>query len=163
MNYWRDKRWKHFVPTLCIFSPILDRRWDRSRQKSWDSWVRIQVYVLRVGWPKSGCHCGLKGRVTLLLVSHTQNEQKQTQPFGTGTEAVDGLVLKCLRPGWVRFWATWPNTRRPCQWQGDWNQIIFKIPVKPNHSMISWPSDRPENMQMRVEIRTLILLIIITI
>ena len=29
-----------------------------------------------------------------------------------------------------------PEGRCPCSWQGGWNQMIFKVPSNPNHSII---------------------------
>lgn len=43
---------------------------------------------------------------------------------------------RCLRPGWMGLWATWSGGRRPCPWQRGWNQVIFKVPSSPNHSLI---------------------------
>ena len=36
------------------------------------------------------------------------------------------------------FWATWSSGRCPCSWQGGWNEMIFKVPSNPYHSMILW-------------------------
>jgi len=41
-----------------------------------------------------------------------------------------------LRPGWMGLWATWSSGGCPCSWQGGWNQMIFKVPSNPYHSMI---------------------------
>jgi len=30
----------------------------------------------------------------------------------------------------------WSSGRCPCLWQGGWNQMIFKVPSDPYHSMI---------------------------
>ena len=38
----------------------------------------------------------------------------------------------------MELWATWSSGRCPCSWQGGWNQMIFKVPSNPNHSMILW-------------------------
>ena len=38
--------------------------------------------------------------------------------------------------------ATWSGGTCPCSWQGGWNQMIFKVPSKPYHSVIKnkiWP------------------------
>ncbi|GAB0210055.1 hypothetical protein GRJ2_003471300 [Grus japonensis] len=43
---------------------------------------------------------------------------------------------KCLRPGWMRLWATWSSGVCPCPWQGSWNEMIFEVPSNPNPSMI---------------------------
>jgi len=51
-------------------------------------------------------------------------------------EAVDAPPLKCSRPGWMGLRATWSSGKCPCSWQGGWNQMIFKVPSNPNHSMI---------------------------
>jgi len=32
--------------------------------------------------------------------------------------------------------ATWSSGRCPCPWQGHWNEMISKVPPKPNHFMI---------------------------
>jgi len=45
---------------------------------------------------------------------------------------------KCSRPGWMELWATWSSGICPCSWQGDWNQMIFKVPSNPYHYMILW-------------------------
>jgi len=37
----------------------------------------------------------------------------------------------------MELWAPW-SSRCPCSWQGGWNQMIFKVPSNPNHSMILW-------------------------
>jgi len=42
------------------------------------------------------------------------------------------------RPGWMELWAPWCGGRCPCWWQGGWNQMIFKVPSNPDHSMILW-------------------------
>jgi len=31
---------------------------------------------------------------------------------------------------------SWSSGRCPCSWQGGWNQMIFKVPSNPYHSMI---------------------------
>jgi len=33
-------------------------------------------------------------------------------------------------------WGGWSSCWCPCSWQGGWNQMIFKVPSNPNHSMI---------------------------
>jgi len=43
---------------------------------------------------------------------------------------------KSWRPAWMELWATWCSGRCPCSWQGGWNQMIFKVPSNPYHSMI---------------------------
>ena len=50
-------------------------------------------------------------------------------------EAVAAPSLAVLRPGWMELWATWSSGRCPCSWQGGWNQMIFKVPSNPYHSM----------------------------
>ena len=42
------------------------------------------------------------------------------------------------RPGWMELWAPWAGGRSPCSWQGGWNQMSFKVPSNPNHSVIRW-------------------------
>jgi len=42
---------------------------------------------------------------------------------------------QCSRPGWTGLWATWAGGRCPCPWQGGWNEMIFKVPFNPNHSI----------------------------
>ena len=32
--------------------------------------------------------------------------------------------------------ASWSSGRCPCSWQGSWNQMIFKVPSNPYHSMV---------------------------
>ena len=62
--------------------------------------------------------------------------------WGTGTGWPENLWLpspwKCSRPGWMRLWATWSGGSCPCPWQGGWNEIIFKVPSKPNNSVFLW-------------------------
>jgi len=47
---------------------------------------------------------------------------------------------QCPRPGWMELWAPWAGGRGPCSWQGGWNQMSFKVPPNPNHSMSLWSS-----------------------
>jgi len=70
---------------------------------------------------------------------------RNSSPWGwwnTGTGCPEKLWLpapwQCSRPGWMGLWATWSSGRCPCWWQGGWNQMMFKIPSNPNHSMILW-------------------------
>ena len=45
-------------------------------------------------------------------------------------------LWRSSRPGWMELWATWSSGRCPCSWQGGWNQMIFKVPSNPNHSIL---------------------------
>ena len=48
-----------------------------------------------------------------------------------GTWEICGSCMSSVPP------AKGMSSRRcPCSWQGGWNQIIFKVPSNPNHSMI---------------------------
>ena len=40
------------------------------------------------------------------------------------------------RPGWMGLWAAWAGGRCPCPGQGCWNEMIFKVPSNPNHSVM---------------------------
>ena len=59
--------------------------------------------------------------------------------WGPGPGCPEKLWLpppwQCSRPGWMELWATRAGGRCPCWWQGGWNQMIFKVPSNPNHSM----------------------------
>ena len=46
----------------------------------------------------------------------------------------------------MELWATWCSGRCPCSWQGGWNQVIFKVPSNPNHSMILWTTWKSNNL-----------------
>ena len=35
----------------------------------------------------------------------------------------------------MEMWETSSGGRRPCSWQGGWNQMIFKVPSNPNNSV----------------------------
>lgn len=41
------------------------------------------------------------------------------------------------RSGSTEFWATWSKGRCPYPWQV-WNEMVFKIPSHPDHSMTPW-------------------------
>jgi len=62
--------------------------------------------------------------------------------WNTGTGCPEKLWMpppwKCSRPGWMELWATWSSGRCPCWWQWGWNQMSFKVPSNPYHSMILW-------------------------
>jgi len=50
-------------------------------------------------------------------------------------EAMDALSLEVLKAK-LDGGATWSGGQCSCSWQGGWNQMIFKVPSNPNHSMI---------------------------
>ena len=62
--------------------------------------------------------------------------------WNTGTGCPEKLWMpppwQRSRPGWMELWETWSSGRCPCSWQRGWNQMIFKIPSNPNHSMTLW-------------------------
>ena len=39
----------------------------------------------------------------------------------------------------MELWAIWSSGRCPCSWQGGWNQMIFKVPSNPYHTL--WGHD----------------------
>lgn len=52
--------------------------------------------------------------------------------------AVSDSSVQVLRPGWMGLGAVWSGKRCPCQWYRVWNEMVYKIPFKPNHSRILW-------------------------
>ena len=71
--------------------------------------------------------------------------RKNSSPWGwwgTGTGCQENLWLtppwQCSRPGWMGLWAAWSSRRCPCSLQGGWNEMVYKVPSNPNHSIILW-------------------------